>query len=517
MTPSENRQNDNAANTKRIVKNTLMLYIRMLLLLAISLYTSRVILDVLGTNDFGVYNAVGGFVLLFSVLSQSLSSAASRFLTYEMGAGHRVRLSRVFSTTLVIHIALALLITVLAELVGVWFVNAKMVIPADRLPAANWVFQFSILSFCVSLITVPHNAAIIAHEKMSAFAYISIFEGIGKLLICFLLSHSPIDRLILYAALMFAVQFISRSMYYIYARRHFEECRFRLVFDRKLLKEIFSFASWNIIGSTSAILRNQGGNVLINLFAGPAANAARALANQVLQAVNGFVESFMTALKPQIVKSYARSDRTYMMTLITQGSRLSYYMLLILCLPILLNTDYILHLWLKSVPAHTVIFVQLTLIFTMIESLSTPLITAKQATGDIRNYQLAVGGLQLLNVPVSYVFLKLGGAPETILWVAIFFAICCLFVRLYMLRSDIQLDVKAFMTKVVGNAIVVSVVATIIPWLIIWQTSASFTTFVATTSVCLLTSMLSVLYVGCSKQERQLVYNKLTQLIHKRL
>ena len=500
---------DISPNSKRIAKNTLVLYVRMLFLMAINLYTSRVILEALGVEDFGVYNVVGGFVALFAILSQSLSTAASRFLTYEMGKGNKTQLALVFSSTLIIHIFLALIIIVLSEAVGTWFVNEKMVVPHDRLYATNWVFQFSILSFALNLITVPHNAAIIAHEKMSTFAYISIFEGLGKLLICYLLMVSPIDRLIAYGFLMLVVHGLCRGMYYFYCIRHYEECCFKFVIDKKILKEIFGFASWNMIGSSASVLRNQGGNILINLFGGPVVNAARAIANQVLHAVNGFVQNFFMALRPQITKSYASGDRDYMMTLIYQGSRLSYYMLLIICLPILMSTDYLLHLWLKTVPDHTVLFVQLTMIFAMIESISVPLTTAQLATGKVRNYQIIVGGLQMMNFPVSYVILKLGGIPETILYVAIVLSLCCLCARLLMLRVNIGLKVKDFFCQVILNVCVVSASSIVIPLLIVKTIENNFMFFLINVFICLLSTTLSIYYIGCKKSERRFILEKL--------
>ena len=252
---------NNSANSKRIAKNTFVLYVRMIFLMIISLYTSRVILKALGIDDFGVYNVVGGFVALFAVLSKSLSGAASRFLNYEMGKGNLVKLKKVFSTTLLIQIILSVLIAILAEIIGIWFVNNKMVIDIERLIAANWVFQFSVLTFCFNLVTVPFHAAIIAHEKMTVFAYIGIFEGLGKLLICYLVMMSSFDKLIFYSLLMFLIQFAVSSFNQLYCMGHFSECRFRFQFDKKLMVEIFSYASWNMIGSSSAILRNQGGNL----------------------------------------------------------------------------------------------------------------------------------------------------------------------------------------------------------------------------------------------------------------
>lgn len=502
---------DNSANNKRIAKNTLVLYVRMLFLMAINLYTSRVILEALGVEDFGVYNVVGGFVALFAILSQSLSTAASRFLTYEMGKGNKTQLALVFSSTLIIHIFLALIIIVLSEAVGTWFVNEKMVVPHDRLYATNWVFQFSILSFALNLITVPHNAAIIAHEKMSTFAYISIFEGLGKLLICYLVMESPIDRLIAYGFLMLVVHGLCRGMYYFYCIRHYEECCFKFVIDKKILKEIFGFASWNMIGSSASVLRNQGGNILINLFGGPVVNAARAIANQVLHAVNGFVQNFFMALRPQITKSYASGDRDYMMTLIFQGSRLSYYMLLIICLPILMSTDYLLHLWLKTVPDHTVLFVQLTMIFAMIESISVPLTSAQLATGKVRNYQIIVGGLQLMNFPVSYLILKTGGVPETILYVAIVLSLCCLFARLLMLRVNVGLKVKDFLYHVILNLCLVSAFA-IAPPLLVKTNNNSVFSFIFISTICVISTALSTFYIGCKKSERQFLLNKIISI-----
>ena len=504
--------NNNSANNKRIAKNTLVLYVRMLFLMAISLYTSRVILQALGVEDFGVYNVVGGFVALFAILSKSLSSAASRFLNYTMGRGDKERLADVFSTTFIIHAVLAILIAILAELVGVWFVNEKMVISSERLGAANWVFQFSVLTFCLNLITVPYHAAIIAHERMSVFAYISIFEGIGKLLICYLVMVSPIDRLECYAILMFLIHIGITFMNIWYCRRHFEECILRSVYDKSLLKEIFGFASWNMIGSSSAILRNQGNNILINLFFGPVVNAARAVANQVLHAVHAFVENFYTALKPQITQSYANGNWQYMMTLIFQGSRLAYYMLLFLCMPILLNTEYLLHLWLKTVPDHSVLFVQLTLVFTMIESISSPLITAQLATGRIRNYQLVVGGLQIMNVPISYVILKMGGIPETILYVTIFISVCCLCARLYMLKDGINLRVWNFIVKVLLNIFMVSIVSLVVPLCLQPVVNETFASFVFISIACFISTALSIFFVGCNKSERHFVYVKSMQL-----
>ena len=504
-----------SVNNKRIAKNTLLLYVRMLFLMVVNLYTSRVVLNALGVEDFGIYNVVGGVVAMFSMLSGSLSAAITRFITYELGTGNRDNLKRIFSSAVTIQIGLAVLIILLAEAIGVWFLNVKMNIPDARIMAANWVFQFSILTFAINLISVPYNATIIAHERMSAFAYISILEAIGKLAIAFLIVVSPMDKLIFYAILMCAVALIVRFAYGIYCKRHFEECTYHFIFDKDLLKRMFGFAGWNFIGATSAVLRDQGGNVVINLFCGPAVNAARGIAFQVNNAVSGFVTNFMTALNPQITKSYAAGDRDYMMTLIYQGARLSFYMLLLLSLPVFINTHYILGLWLKIVPEHAVLFVQLVLLFAMSESISNPLITAMLATGKIRNYQLIVGGLQMMNLPVSYILLRMGMFPEGVIVVAIVISQSCLAARLLMLRGMIGLSVRKYLKKVYINVFVVTVIASVLPFLISMSLEESFMNFVLMSLVAVICTAITIYYVGCNKTERQFVWNKLQIITNK--
>lgn len=499
----------NSDNNQRIAKNTLLLYIRMLFMMVISLYTSRVILNSLGVEDFGIYNVVGGVVAMFSLLSGSLSASISRFITYELGKGNEENLNRIFSSAVTIQLGLAIVIIILAESVGLWFLNVKMNIPEVRMIAANWVFQFSILTFAISLISVPYNASIIAHEQMSAFAYISILEVVGKLVVAFLIMLSSVDKLILYSILIFGISLLVRFAYSFYCKKHFSECTYHLVFDKQLLKKMFGFAGWNFIGASSAVLRDQGGNIVINLFFGPAVNAARGIAFQVNTAVQGFVINFMTALNPQITKSYASDDREYMMTLIYQGARLSFYMLLILSLPILVNTHYILTIWLKLVPEHTVLFVQLVLIFAMSESISQPLITAMLATGNIRNYQIVVGGLQMLNLPISYILLCFGFIPEVVLIVAIIISQCCLAARLFFLRGMIQLSAITYIKKVYFNVIIVSIISAIIPLMIANYIDESFTNFILLCLISLVSTFIAIFYVGCNTSERMFVLLKI--------
>lgn len=509
-------QHNNTANSKRIAKNTLLLYVRMLFLMLISLYTSRVILNALGVEDYGIYNVVGGVVTMFSVLSGSLNAAISRFITFELGTGNIERLKKVFSSSVTIQAIIALIIIVLAETVGLWFLNEKMVIPDNRMAAANWCYQFSIITFGINLMAVPFTATIIAHEKMSAFAYISILEALGKLVIAWCILITPIDRLVFFA-MMIAIVICSISLLYAwYCIRHFKECAYHFYYDHELLKQMFNFAGWNFIGASSAILRDQGGNIILNLFFGPTVNAARAISIKVSTVLTSFVHNFMVAINPQITKSYANGDNDYMFKLLFQGARLSYYILLLLCIPILLNTNYILVLWLKLVPEHTVLFVRLIIIFIMSESISGPLITAMLATGKIKNYQIVVGGLQMMNLPIAYLCLYFGAMPESIVLVAIIISQCCLAARLFMLRKMIGLHVGDYLRKVYFNVLLVTITALILPIVLHQYLLESFTSFLILSVLSIPCTLMSCLYVGATSKERMLVYTKVKQTIRKK-
>lgn len=503
---------DTSQNNTRIAKNTLLLYFRMLFMMAVSLYTSRVVLHTLGIEDFGIYNVVGGVVAMFSVISGSLSAAISRFITYELGKGDKDKLIRIFSSSVTIQLGLGFIILILAEVVGMWFLNTQMTIPTNRIYATNWVFQLSILTFIINLISVPYNAAIIAHEKMSAFAYISILEVVAKLIIVYMLLWSPFDKLIFYAILMAAVALIIRFVYGYYCKQHFEECTYRFLFDKELLKKMFSFAGWNFIGAASAVLRDQGGNIVINLFCGPTVNAARGIAYQVNSAISGFVNNFMMALNPQITKSYAAGNKEYMMTLIHQGARLSFYILLILSLPVIINAHYILTLWLKIVPNHTTLFVQLVLIFAMSESISNPLMTAMLATGNIRNYQIVVGGLQIMNLPISYILLRNDCIPETVLIVAICISQCCLVARLYMLRKMIGLSIRKYISKVYFNVLTVTILSAIIPYTLSCYFSETFVNFIIICIISVICTFIVMYFIGSNKEERRFILSKITTI-----
>lgn len=510
--------NSHAENTKRIAKNTLLLYVRMLFSMLVSLYTSRVVLNTLGVEDYGIYNVVGGFVSMFSLISSSLSASVSRFLTFELGRGDMQRLKDTFSTSLLIHIALALVVFVLAESVGVWFLNAHMTIPADRLYAANWVFQASVISFMFGLFSVPYNASIIAHERMSAFAYVGMLDVVLRLLIVLFIAYVPLqyDKLIVYSLLLVAVSISLRQIYWWYCRRNFEECRLHLRFNKQCWKEMSSFAGWNFIGSTSSLLKEQGVNILLNLFFGPIVNAARGIATSVNTAVISFTGNFMMALNPQITKSYAAGEKEYMFSLVERGSRFSFYILLILSLPILFETDFVLMLWLKQYPEHSVNFVRLVLILSLCDILSNTLITLQSATGKIRNYQMAVGGMLLMNFPLSYICLKMGCSPESVLLVAISLSICCLILRLVFLRRMVGLSVSAYLRNVCLNVFSVTFVSVIIPVCVKkLSNDVGWIHFLLVSFICVVCSLVSVYVVGCSKKERQFITQKIVSFKQK--
>lgn len=506
---------DNSENNKRIAKNTLLLYFRMLLIMAVSLYTSRVVLATLGIEDFGIYNVIGGVVAMFAIISSTLSAAVSRFITVELGRNNFEQLKRVFSTSVTIHIFLAIIIFFVAEIGGVWYIHNKLVMPHERLNAAFWVFQCSILTFIVNLLSVPYNAAIVAHERMDAFAYVSVIEVILKLFLVYILTLFSFDKLIMYGFLLMLLAVIIRLIYGYYCKKNFEECTYHYFWDKYLFKEIMSFASWNFIGASGGILRTQGINILLNLFGGPVVNAARGISAQVHAAIQSFVTNFMTALNPQITKSYVSGDHVYMMKLIERGTRFSFYLFFLLSLPVIIETNCILSIWLVEVPDHTVNFVRLVLIFAMIETLSGTLITTMLATGKIKNYQIVVGGLQLMNFPVSYFLLKIGLFPEITILVSIFFSFCCLFVRLWMLKSMVNLYVVEFIRNVLLNVLLVVLFSIILPGLVYLIMEDGLYRLMSVIVLSLFSSSVIILFIGCNKQERIFVIDKIIYIVNK--
>ncbi|MDT3387872.1 MAG: oligosaccharide flippase family protein [Bacteroidota bacterium] len=494
------------SGTRRIAKNTLVLYVRMLFLMAVSLYTSRAVLDALGIDDYGIYNVVGGVVAMFTMISGSLSAAISRFITYELGKGSLDRLKVVFSSSVLIQLLLSVVFIVIAESLGLWFLNAKLNIPSDRMYAANWVYQLSIVTFAVNLISIPYNAAIVAHEEMTAFAYISIFEGVSKLIVAFIIVNATTDKLILYSVLIAVIAVVVRIVYGVYCKKKFDECTLHLKYEKTVFDQIFSFAGWNIIGAASAVCRDQGGNIIINLFYGPAVNAARGVAMQVCTAINGFVANFQMALNPQITKNYASGNMQYMLSLVFKGSRFSYYILWLISLPVIVKADYILSLWLVEVPEHAVHFLQLVIVFSLCESLSGPLKTSMYATGEVKYYQIVVGGLQLMNLPIAYFCLRYGLPPESVFVVSIILSLACLIARLQMLKPLINIPRLLFVKEVCLNTLLVTLGSLIPAVLVSMLLGDNLLSFIIVVLFCFIVSCMVVLYIGCRKEEREMVF-----------
>lgn len=502
-------------NTKRIAKNTLMLYVRTIFTMLVSLYTSRVILNMLGVSDFGINNVVGGVVGMFSVISSSLSSSISRFITFELGHGDINKLKRIFSTSVNIQIGIALTIVILAECIGVWFVNHKLNIPASRLVAANWVFQCSLLSFVIGLISVPYNACIIAHERMSVFAYMSILETILKLAIVYMLFISPYDKLISYAVLFVVVSLIMRLIYGWYCNKHFVESHYEFIYDKPLIKEMTGFAGWSFFGNTAYMFNTQGVDMLINIFFGVTLNAAKGIASQVQNAVMQFVNNFTVAVNPQITKSYAAEDMEYMYKLVCRGARFSYFLLLIFAVPIVCEANYILHLWLKTVPEYAPVFLQLMLFGTLMTLLGNTMLTAIQATGNIRKYQLWITLVGCLVFPLTWVAFKLGFPPEAtyVIYIVIYFLLN--FVRVYIAKGLMNFPVRLYLFDVIFRVVIVSIVAFIFPLLVIRYFEPGFLRLCISCIVGLISSLLTINILGLEHVEREIIYKKVSHLLSK--
>ena len=504
---------DTSSANKRIAKNTLVLYVRMLFTMGISLFTSRVILQTLGVEDYGISSVVGGVISMFTFINAAMVSSTQRYLNFELVRGDANQLRSVFSTSLQIHALIALAIIVLSETVGLWFLNEKLVIPEARMTAAMWVYQCSILSCAVSIMSTPYNAVIVAHEKMSAFAYISILDVSLKLLVVYLLVVLPFDKLIILAILNLLVQLFIRYIYTLYCHRHFPESYFRFRFNKTLFKEMFGFAGWNFWGNLAAILYTQGLNMMLNIFFGPIVNAARGIAVQVQSAVQQFVGGFQTALNPQITKNYASNNLPQMHSLMFRSARFSFLLLFFLSLPVLMETNFILTLWLKTVPDDAVIFTQIMICISLIYTTANPCIIANQATGKVKIYQMVVGGILLLILPISYVVLKLGAPAYSVFIVHFCIESLAQFSRMYMLRKLIHLPLWQYMKNIYIPIVSTVVIAIILPLVVRMQVAEGWLRFLAVGFTCVLSVGASSYFIGFTKQERVFFLDKSLRLL----
>lgn len=503
------------SNNTRIAKNTIFLYFRMILLMAVSLYTSRVVLSTLGIDDYGIYNVVGGFIGMFAFLNGAMAGCTQRYITIALGKGDEQNLKRVFSTCVITHGMIALIVFVLAETVGLWFVLEKLVIPENRMTAAMVVYQCSVVSTMVMIMSFPYNADIIAHERMSAFAYISIFEAFANLGVVYLLCIGLFDKLALYAFLLLVVKVSVIVVYRIYCKRHFEESVFRWLFDKGLLKEMLSFTGWNLWGGIAGTLMGQGINVLLNIFFGPAVNAARGVAVQVQGAVQMFATNFQTAINPQMMKSYAAGDLHSMHVLLFRSAKFTFMLLLCLMLPLMFEIDVVLGLWLKQVPEYTNIFVCLMLCISMVDAISNPFMTASAATGRVKVYQSVVGGILLTIVPLAYIPLKLGADPYVVFVVHLSIAVVAFVARLYIVSKLINLSIIDYLRNVIVPCFCVGVLSVLISVFIKQMFSQGLLFSVCEGVVILLVVVLTSFFLGLTKGERDFVLSKVSMLKNK--
>ena len=502
-------------DNKRIAKNTVYLYFRTILIMLITLYTSRVILDVLGVEDYGIFNVVGGVAAMLTIVTGSLSASISRYITYELGKGdnNQDRLQKLFSISLNIQIVLGLIIIVLGETIGLWFVNTQLNIPAERMMAANWVWQCVLFSFFISLINVPYNATIIAHEHMNAFAVVSIIESVLKLLICYMLYISAWDKLITYAILHLSIMLLVRIIYGVYCHRHFGECRYIRCRDKGLTREMMSFAGFSFLNNTANILNSQGLNILINIFFGVVLNAARGIATQVEGAILQLVNNFTLAVNPQITKSYATGDKQRMFQLVCIGSKYAYFMMLLIAIPVFLETDYILSLWLKQVPAYTAIFLQLALIGGMVKMLGNTGFTARMATGHIKNYSIWITSVGILAFPLTWLVFVLGASAEYAYYVFIAVYVLVEVVRLILMKQMLGFPPSLFLREVVAKILVVTPLSIMLPLLVHVLLDTGTLRFFAVLLASLLSTTAVIYIFGLSAKEKNYALN----IVKKRL
>lgn len=502
-------------NNKRIAKNTLLLYFRMLLMMFVTLFTSRVVLDKLGVTDYGIYNVVGGVVAMLGFLNSSMSNAVQRYLSFEIGKNNEAGVNRIFNVSLFAHAGIAVFVFVVMEIVGVWYLNTHMNIPAERMDAANWVLQCSIFTTLFTIVQVPYNAIIISKEQMGIYAYISILEVVLKLLVVYMLAIGNFDKLKLYSVLIMVVTIGIVMIYRFYCTRKYKDAKFKFIKDWNLLKQIVGFASWNMLGELAWVFTGQGVNIILNSFFGPVVNAARGLAEQVNGAVNRFVANFQTAVNPQLIKNYASDQLGEMKTLLFRSTRFSYYLLLALSLPIILKMDFILHLWLKEVPDYTTGFCQLVLVSSLVSTLSNLLAQVARAYGKIRNYQIIVSIFLFLNFPLSYIVLKFWGSPLSTMFVNIGINAMLLFVRLRLTNRMIQMTYGSFIRNVLFPVIIVTAVALVIPLTIYFMLDNSIISFIIVCLVSFVSVGVSIYALGMNANERLYILAAISKIITK--
>lgn len=502
------------SNSKRIAKNTLLLYFRMILIMVVSLYTSRIILNELGVEDFGIYNLVAGVVILFSFLSNAMITATQRYLSIAIGKKDEKYIQAVFSTSLLSHFFLIFFIFLAAETIGLWLINAKLEIPADRMSATNFVYQLAILTTCVNIIRIPYNASIIANERMSFFAYVSIVETFLKLAVVWALAITPDDKLVIYSFLLLLVAIVIDIAYWYYCQRFLLANKFYLKTNKKLFVELTSFSVWNLFGGLADIGYKQGTNIILNLFWGVSINAVLGITNQIRNALVPFIGNLQLAVNPQMVKSYALGDYEYFKILVYRISKYSYFLMLIIVFPIIFNIDLILELWLKNPPEHTAIFAILTSVYCLVDSLTGPLWAAMQAGGKIKRFQIVTGICLLLNLPVSYLFLMYGYAPSVVLIIQIVITGFTVGVRVLFVKYYLQFSIRNYVREVIFPIVFVTALSLPIALYIYAETGGYYRLLLF---ILFVPMMCYIIYVcGTCKSEKEMVMRSIRTKFLKR-
>lgn len=495
-----------------IAKNTIFLYIRMLLTMFVSLFTVRIVLNVLGVTDYGIYAAIGGVVTSLSFISGTLANASQRFFLVEMGEDSYVKLNKVFNTVFVTFILIVLVITIILETVGLWFLENKMVIPIDKAEAAQFVFQFSLFSFLFSILTIPFQAMVISKEDMSIYAYISILEVVLKLLAVYALYVIPFDKLSAYACFIFVASLIPNIAYIIICKRKYIETKISLVCDKKLIRSIFSYSSWTLFGTISGVINTQGVNILLNVFFGPIVNAAYAIATQVSNAVTSFATNFYTALRPPITKSFTSKDFVYMNKLFYFSNKALFGLLYILVLPLYIETEQILSLWLGTVEPYMVEFVRLMLIYTLVLSMNSPITTIVQAAGKVKMYHGLVDGFAMISLPIIYLLFLNGAPPYIAFLVVISVFLVAHIIRLFVLKQTIEFSILTYIKKIVLPAsIIVTISYGFINTVVAYLPTTLLGVLITILLSFIITLVLCVVFL-LSSEERQIVCNYLTSL-----
>lgn len=502
------------SSNKRIARNTMMLYIRMFVIMGVTLYMSRVVLDALGVDDYGIYNIVGGIVVLFAFINGAMTTAVQRFLNYDLGRNDTGEAQRDFAASLNIYLGISVLFIILAETVGLWFLDTYINIPPTRAGAAWWAYQLTVLTTVLNMLRTVYNAAIIAHERMSFYAYTSIIEAALRLGVAFAIFMFP-DRLISYAALLAAVSLIILAWYMVYCRAKFEICRHHtFTYEKARYRGLIGFSGWSMLGAMANTGAQQGCNVLMNIFFGVASNAALGIANQVNSAIYNFLSNFQTAFNPQIVKTYAAGEKENFTNLLINASKYSYFLMLMFIIPLYICCDEVLGLWLAEVPQHSASFCKLMFMFTMVDALQGPLWVSVQATGKIRNYQILMSILILSSVPVSYVLLKFIKVAEVILAVRVLANVVTAVARVIYLRKLLDFPIARYLKEVIAISLIVTAIAVVAPC-VTYECLTGWAKVAVTVIVAILSTALTVFFIGMKRNERNFVLKTLKQFAHR--